>query len=207
MSAHGAALMGEVSGGMVAVSGWFYTVRTWQHKNHPPLSSFTLWSIIGLALLLTYKSSGAKDNIWPAVFGFVNPLIILAVGIGRKNIQLEWPTELEWGCFICVTLSLVLWWHMRQDPSLAQYALYVAIIADYGAGIPMMKFAREEPAEEGPLAWIIFAVGFALAVFAVPSASVANYSLPTSSFILGMIIAWPLCQYRWRERRPAREWL
>ena len=66
--------IGLLSGGLVFASILPYGYRTYQGKIRPVPTSWSLWALIGLALLLTYKSSGAVSNAWPALFGFINPL-------------------------------------------------------------------------------------------------------------------------------------
>jgi len=201
-----AEVMGSISGGMVMASGLFYITRTYQRKAQPNFVSFALWSILGLALLLTYGSSGARWNVLPAVMGFVNPCIIFIIVAARRKTELRKLSSVEWLCLACVIISLVMWGIMRRNPTLAQYALYIAICADWFAAIPTFQFVWAEPHGDRPLAWLLFAFGFGLAIFAVPARTFANYALPGSSFILGVVIAFPLCRYRWENRLSAREW-
>ena len=76
--------IGLLSGSLVIISIIPYAIRVHQGKIRPVLTSWSLWSLIGLALLLTYRSAGAEDNIWPAVFGFTNPTLIT---IERKTMR------------------------------------------------------------------------------------------------------------------------
>jgi len=71
--------IGLISGLLTIASVIPYSIRTYQRKIHPNLTSWALWTAIGLALLLTYKSSGAKANIWPAIFFVANAVIIWVI--------------------------------------------------------------------------------------------------------------------------------
>ncbi|MEK7209134.1 MAG: hypothetical protein AAB677_02655, partial [Patescibacteria group bacterium] len=77
--------IGLTSGLLVVASVIPYSIRTYQGKVQPNLTSWSLWTLIGLALLLTYKSSGAEANVWPAVFGFTNPLLITIIVLRRHG--------------------------------------------------------------------------------------------------------------------------
>ncbi len=104
-----------------------------------------LWSLIGLAVLLTYRSASSADaNIWPAVFGFINPSLISILSIWRHE---KWkkPNLAERLCFLFGIASLVMWLFLRQSRELSQYALCVAIAADLCAALPTIKFVWAEP--------------------------------------------------------------
>ncbi len=81
-------LIGEISGGLVIISIIPYALRVYQKKIKTIPTTWFLWSVIGLALLLTYKSSGANESMWPAVFGFTNPLFYFYL-----NLQKSKPVE------------------------------------------------------------------------------------------------------------------
>ena len=80
-----AKLIGIISGSIVALSVIPYAIRTWQGKVTPVISSWSLWTVIALAILLSFIGSGANENKWTAVFGFTNPLIITVLAIWRKD--------------------------------------------------------------------------------------------------------------------------
>jgi len=71
-----ATTIGLLSGALVFLSIIPYAIRTYDGKIRPVPTSWSLWSFIGLAVLLTYRSAGANANVWPAVFGFINPTLI-----------------------------------------------------------------------------------------------------------------------------------
>lgn len=182
-----------------------YAIRTYEGKIHPVPTTWSLWSLIGLAMLLTYRSSGAEANAWPAVFGFVNPTVITILSVWRRG---EWkkPTVSERFCFSFGVASLAMWILMRQRPNLAQYALYVAIAADICAAIPTIVFVWREPDRDRPLAWVIFAVGYFLAIFAIPQDTLANWILPLYMTLVALVVAFPLVLHRLRRRVPLKHW-
>lgn len=201
-----AEVVGKLAGALVIASCLPYSIRTWQRKNDPKLVSWLLWTFIAFALMLTYNSSGAEDNLWPAVFGFMSPLVITILILVRQSRKLTKPDWLETSCLVLGILSLAIWWHVRQDKELAQYALYLAIIADLCAGIPTIRFVWTEPSGDRPLAWCLFALGYGLAIFAIPDHTIANYVLPLYMLAGASSIAFPLVRYRWKRRDPLSEW-
>ena len=197
--------VGQLSGLIVMLSGIPYMIRIYQRKIQPNLVSFSIWSLVGLALLLTYRDSGAGSNLWPAVFGFINPTLItiLALWRGEKRKPEKW----EIVCGMVGIASLVWWWFVRNEASQVQSALYLAIIADAGAAIPTIGFLWKHPEKDRPLMWSMFGIGYGLAVFAITDHTFANYALPVYMFIGANLIAGILFTHRIRNRIPIREWV
>lgn len=198
-------LIGLVSGILVIVSIIPYALRTYQGKIHPNLTSFALWSLIGLAILLTYKSSGAKANVWPAVFSFTNPILITFLVIRQRGRLTRFGT-LEIICLVIGLISLGLWVIARGNVELSRYALYFAISADACAGIPTAAFVWKHPDRDRPFAWVLFAIGYALAFFSIAERTFANYILPAYMCSGSLCIAAPLILYRWKKKIPLSEW-
>jgi uncharacterized membrane protein (UPF0136 family) len=201
----GAQAMGVFSGGLVFFSIVPYAIRTYQGKIEPVPTSWSLWSLIGLAVLLTYRSSGAEANVWPAFFGFINPTLIVILSVWKRR---RWRrlTISERFCFFVGVGSLAMWAFMRQNPNRAQYALYVALVADICAAIPTIVFVWREPDRDRPLAWVIFAVGYFLAVFAIQQNTLANWIVPLYMTSVALVVAFPLALYRLRRRMPMKQW-
>ena len=182
-----------------------YMIRIYQRKIQINLVSFSVWSLIGLALLLTYRDSGAGSNVWPAVFGFINPTLItiLAVWRGEKRKTEKW----EIVCGIVGIISLMWWGFVRNEASQVQSALYLAILADAGAGAPTVGLLWKNPEKDRPFMWSTFGIGYGLAIFAITDHTFANYALPVYMFIGANFIAGILFVYRIRNRIPLREWI
>ena len=190
---------------MVFLSIIPYAIRTYERKIQPVPTTWSLWSLIGLAVLLTYRSSGAEANAWPAVFGFVNPILITILSVWRQG---EWkkPTLAERFCFLFGLASLAMWIFMRRDANLAPFALYVAIAADICAAIPTIIFVWRQPDRDRPFSWVVFAMGYFLAIFAIPQDTVANWILPLYMTVVSLVVAFPLALYRLRQRMPLKHW-
>ena len=201
-------LIGMLSGLLVFISAIPYCIRVYQGKIETQITTWVLWTLIGLVLLLTYKSSGAGANVWPAVFGFINPLIITILTMRRLG-RSGWvrPDRIEIACIVISVISLGLWFRLSQDKGLVQFALYLAILADLGATTPTIKFVWKNPDRDRPFAWAMCAVAYGLAIFAITEHTFANYVLPIWMFIGGMSIAFPLAIYRWRIRARFTEWI
>lgn len=197
--------IGWISGGIVCFSIIPYAIRTYQGKVNPKLTSWSLWTIIGLALLLTYKSSGAEANLWPAIFSFANPLLIVILICKRGN--WDRPSWLEKICIGFCLVSLFFWYILREQKDLVQYALYLAIVADGCAGIPTFVFLWKNPDKDRPFAWSFYALGYGLSALAVTTHTLANYVLILYMAGLAAIVAFLLARFRWQQKTPWREWV
>lgn len=201
-------LIGYISGFLVFGSVIPYSVRIWQKKITPSPTSWLLWAILGLTLLLTYKSSGAQDNVWPAVFGFTNPTLVFILILVRQKGRLHKITEkTDLCCLVACLVSLAMWVFMRKDPYLVQFALYVAIIADLFAAIPTITSYWNDPREDRPFMWGCYSIGYGLAIFAISEHTIANYALPLYMFVGSMSVTLILAVFRIKKHIPLKEWL
>jgi hypothetical protein len=197
--------IGILAGVLITVSVIPYALRTYQRKITPNLVSWSIWALLGLAILLTYKSSGATSNVWPAVFGFTNPLLIsvLLIWKGKR----EKPDAIETACVIVGVLSIAIWWFVKDSRYLSQYALYVALLADACAAIPTIKFVWTSPDKDRPFAWVVYSIGYGLGMLAIEEHTFANYVLPVYMCLGSASVAVPLVAYRIRHRLPVSEWI
>ena len=215
-----AAIIGKISGALVLLSAIPYAIRTYQGKIKPNIIGWSLWAIIGLSILLNYISIGATDNIWPAFFGFINPLVITIIAIWKKNklskdceapngdeTKKRWEKTMEYLCVIFCFTSLLLWWLWQKDKVYAPYALYLAIAADAAAALPTIIFVWRNPNKDRPFAWFLFAVGYGLILFAIKNINLANYSVPIYMFLGSLIILIPLVKYRMKKNISLKNWI
>ena len=199
-------LVGLISGILVVISVVPYSIRTYQQKVHPNPTTWFLWTIIGLTLLLTYNSSGAGANVWPAIFGFTNPLLIFLLLLHNRE-KWEKMNGVEKICLVFGIAALLVWLFVKDSKNLSQYALYIAIIADGCAAIPTISFVWNHPDKDRPFAWILFGIGYGLVIFAISDYTFANYILPLYMFVGALFIALPLIMYRIKKSIPLKEWI
>ena len=199
-------VIGKISGILVLLSAIPYAWRVYQGKIKPNIIGWALWSFIGLSLLLNYINVGAKDNIWPAIFGFTNPLIITILAIWKKGEKIR-PTKLEYFCLLFCIASIVLWWLWLGDQTYSKYALFLAIIADAFAAIPTVFAVQKNPQEDRPFMWLAYSIGYGLVMLAIREHNIANYSLPIYMLALGILISIPLIRYRLKLKIPLKSWI
>lgn len=198
--------IGLISGILIVVSVIPYSIRTYQRKVRPNITSWSLWTFIGLALLLTYKSSGAKENVWATVFGFTNPLIVTAIALTCQYERSKLSRLDKW-CLVLGVVSLAMWLIMRESKTLVQYALYTAIVADSFACLPTIFGLWKCPEQDRPFAWGFFCLAYSLNFLAIPEYTPANLVLPIYMTTGSLLITIPMCIYRVKKRSPFWDWI
>ena len=199
-------LIGIVAAMIVFLTVIPYAWRLCHGKIEPNLTTWFLWTIISMALLVTYWRSGAKESLWIAVVGCINPLLVTIL------IWVKYPDKirmnrLEQVCFTIGIISLVLCFIFRNQKSLAQYALYVAILADACAAIPTIVCYWKNPSLDRPFAWGLFCLASALNILAVSEYTFANYAYPVYMAVGSSFITLPLIIWRVKKQVPLKEWV
>ena len=198
-------LIGIVAGVIVFFTLLPYVWRVYHGKIQPNLTSWLLWTIIAFALLVTYWGSGARENVWMAVVGLTNPLIITILVMVKYPEKIK-MNKLERVCLVISIASIVLWFVFQGKKSLVQYALYLAIVADACAAIPTIVCYWRDPTLDRPFAWGVFCLASVLNIFAIPEQTFANYAYPVYMALGSGLITMPLIRHRVRNRIPLKEW-
>lgn len=198
-------IIAYISATIIFISGIIYTVQVYRGKIYPNIITWILFSIIGILVVLTAFSSGAKENLIPLVAMSIPPVLTLIVTIFKKFNKDFTKVDI-----ICVGLggiTIIAWYLTKENKELSQIALYLALIADIIAIIPTVKFAQERPDKDRPGAWILFAIGNVLAFFTITEHTLSNY-LPVVWFTFGGMFVWiPLLNYRIKNNIQLRKWI
>lgn len=213
----GTVFYGALAGILVVASAVPYSIRTWQGKIVPHVGSWSLWTFIGLAILLTYRSAGAEDNLWPAIFGFTNPLLVTLIVLRNRRKDGTKPitprgmwnelTALDRVCVAFGFAALGLWLYAGHDPKLHTMSLVTAVLADAGAAVQTVVFLWKKPGEDRPFAWSVYAAGYGTSFLALPNYSFDNIIVPAYMTITALFIALPLVLHRIRTKAPIGEWI
>lgn len=199
-------LIGIVSGVIVFLTLIPYAWRVYHGKIQPNLASWFLWTVIAFALLVTYWGSGAKESVWMAVVGCINPFMVTILILVKYPSKIR-LNRLEQVCLAIGIASLVLWFLFRNQQPLVQYALYVALLADACAAVPTAVCYWRDPTLDRPFAWGVFCLASALNILAISEHTFANYAYPVYMVIGSGFITIPLIMSRVRKQTPLNEWV
>lgn len=174
-------MMGYLSLALVLFAGFLHGRRVWSGiiKIHP--ISWSIWSLTGIALLLSYDTMNTKHEFYVTIGNAIFPIVNLFISMRHKT-KLELSGWDYAAGFFGIT-SIVIWYFVKHSADLSAYANYIAIFADMCAIVPTFIMVRNDPMIEKPLPWIIFSVGFIINVFIIEDKSFANYILPIYMFI------------------------
>jgi hypothetical protein len=191
-----------------------YFWGVWSGNHHPTVTSWILWSLIGLVFLVSYKDAGAEDNVSAGVVAFTNPFIITVVAIYKGN---PWNNlgVLEWIATAICTIALLIWWHghKKMEKRWIYIALAASIIADICAGGLTTKLAWTDPMQEQPISWGIYLIGQILFFFSVnkdelkgKAARISQYAPLMYAAALAIAILIPTVAHRIAAGTPFLQW-
>lgn len=190
--------VGYVSLVLVLCAGVVHVRRVWQGEIVINPISWFIWFAVSFAILLSYGSMNTKHEYYVAVGNVIFPGINFLLSF-RQKVKVELGAW-DYGALGLGTVSIVMWWFIRQDSEKSQYANYLAIIADMCALIPTFKLVKSNPMVEKPLPWILFACGFGFSVFAIENYSFSNYVLPIYMFLGAGLIFFIQIKYRFKHK-------
>lgn len=194
-------IIGLTSLALVLFAGLLHARRVWSGiiKIHP--ISWSIWSLTGIALLLSYDTMNTKYEFYVTIGNAIFPIVNLFISM-RHRTKLELFSWDYAAGFFGIT-SIIIWYFVKHSVELSAYANYIAIFADMCAIVPTFIMVRKNPMIEKPLPWIIFSVGFVINVFIIEDKSFANYILPIYMFIGANSIA--MLQVIYRVKNNIRE--
>jgi len=101
----------------------------------------------------------------------------------------------------------VFWYLTKQNPSLVQYALYLALFADLIGLIPIIAGVIKNPTIDRPAMWMVFSFGYFFSIFAISDSTFVNWMLPIFMVIIPSLVWIPLVSYRIKNKIPIKEWI
>lgn len=196
--------VGQISGMVVLLSIIPYAVRVYQRKIVANLVSWSVWSMVALALLANYDMSGAKDNLWTLIWGTANPFIITIIAIWRGGLRKIGKFDI-W-CLVFGIISMVIWYYFNSREA-ATFGLVMGIVADAFAMVPTIRGAHLRPDDDRPMMWGVFSLGYVISIFSITEHTFSNYILPLYMSIGAGIVFVILAKYRVQHKIPLREWI
>ena len=196
--------IGKIAGIVVFLSIIPYAVRVYQKKIVANLVSWSVWSLVALALLANYDKSGAKDNLWTVIWGTVNPFIVTIVILWRGGIKKVGKFDM-W-CLVFGITSIAIWYYFSAI-EMATFGLVMGISADAFAMVPTIRGAYLHPDDDRPMMWGVFSLGYMISMFSITDHTFSNYVLPLYMVIGAGIVFVILAKYRVKNKTPLREWV
>lgn len=156
-------------------------------RTRPSRASWFIWTVVGLALAMSYRASGATATFWVAVAYFFIPLIVFLLSIRYGD---RGASRLDWFCLAGALFGLLMWWWLRSAP----VALYINIAVDCLGSLPTVRKAFLDPASEDRLAWVIAFLANAINLLAIDRWEPSISLYPVYAFAIVGLIAALLCR-------------
>ena len=196
-------ILGAIAQLILAISILPYTVSIFRETVKPNRISWFIWSIIGFAFWLITPPTADEVTKMLTVIFMVNPTIIFILTLFKgENIK---PDNLEKFSLIIGLSSIIVWYVFKDNSGI--FPITIAIIADFCALIPTLRFVFSSPDEETPLAWIFFFLGSLISVIAIQDHSLQSMLLPVYMTIGSFLVVFPLVTYRIKMKIPIKNWI
>lgn len=196
--------VGQISGIVVLLSIIPYAIRVYQRKIIANLVSWSIWSMVALALVANYDMSGAKDNLWTLIWGTANPFIITIIALWRGGTRKLGVFDI-W-CLVFGIISMIVWYYFNTKEA-ATLGLVMGIVADAFAMVPTIRGVYLAPKDDRPMMWGMFSLGYLVSLFSITEHTFSNYVLPLYMSIGSGIVFVILTRYRLEHKIPLREWV
>ena len=196
-------ILGAIAQFILAISILPYTISIFRETVKPNRISWFIWSVIGFAFWLITPPTADEVTKMMTVIFMVNPTIIFILTI-FKGESLK-PDSLEKFSLIIGLSAIVIWYIFKDNSGILPIS--IAILADFCALIPTLRFVFRTPDEETPLAWIFFFLGSLIAVFAIENYSLESILLPIYMTLGSFFVVFPLIHYRIKMKIPVKNWI
>ena len=138
-----------ISSLLAAIAYWKGFVSIRQHAWKPSLSTWAIWTVLDVLLILQNYLSGARGILWQLATFLAGALIVtvLAVKFGERKWQ---PVDTY--CTVGAALSVLIW-VITGSP---QLALVCSVITHFFGAIPTLATAWHRPGDESLTVWSLF---------------------------------------------------
>ena len=196
-------LLGVIAQFTLAISILPYIISIFRGTVKPNRVSWFIWSIIGFAFWLITPPTADEVTRMLTVIFMVNPTIVFILTLFKgENLK---PDNLERFSLIIGLSSIMAWYLLKENSGILPIS--IAILADFCALIPTLRFVLKSPEEETPLAWILFFLGSLIAVIAIEDINMESLLLPVYFTIASFLVMFPLLQYRIKMKIPIKNWI
>lgn len=168
-----------VAGGLLIAGSFIPYIRDIQKQNtEPHIYTWFIWSITqAIAAFAILKGDGGLFAALSIASGALLSFVVFLMSIkhGTRNIS-----DFDTATLIIALLAIVFWWKLNHP----EWAVIAISAIDLLGFLPTFRKTWYEPDTESLAAWMLFAIGNIVALFAL-----THYSIMTSFYIATMIIA------------------
>jgi len=180
-----------------------YVISIFRQTVKPNRVSWFIWSVVGFAFWLVTPDDADEITKTLTFFFMFNPTVIFVLTLFKgENSSVD---ALEKFSLAIGVLAIVVWYFTKESAGVLPIS--IAILADLCALLPTIRFVYSAPQDERPFAWILYFVGFSVALFGIENYTLVNLILPVYMIGGSFSVVYPLVAYRLRKRVALREWI
>jgi hypothetical protein len=165
-----------------------YIISILKGVTKPSRASWIIWLVVGVLLLSSYRTSGAKFTLWMPISYVIGPIIVVCLSI--KHSTGGW-SKFDIFCLSLAAGSLIVWFISES----AALALAMHLIIDAMGVLPTVKKAYSNPKEENKTTWMMLFVGSILNFLAIDSLNLMKMAYPSymliGNGIIFLLVAFP----------------
>lgn len=163
----------------------------------PSVASWSVWWLVDALLCMSLFSAGAS-NAWPMFAAFTaGSTVVIALTIRKSAVVKFTKAEMA---YVAIALVGVALWRFSADKNPA-FSVGANILAAVMGTIPTISKSYLDPSSEDSFAWLLFFIGGALNVVAIPHLTFVEAAAPVTVATLQLMIL--LAIYFGSKRKPA----
>lgn len=175
------AVVGAIVG---SLGGIVYLYETITGKAKPNRVTWFLWGLFPMIIFVAQRAQGVEGLSWATFAAGFTPVLVFVASFLNRNAY--WKTEPRDYYLMAAAIAGIVLWALTDDPVLA---IVFTLLADVFASLPTLLKAYRHPQTESWIAYAISALGFGVAVLAIPSFTFENYAFITYVFVLNGLLA------------------
>lgn len=170
-----------VLGGVLSLVAYVPYIRSiFAGKTRPSRSSWWIWSIVGLLIVISYYDVGARSTIWIPIVFFICPLIVaifsLKYGANKKL------SNVDKVCLLLAASSIIFFFENSA------ITLFINIGVDFIGFVATFVKTFYDPLSEEQYTWLIFLFGSVFNLLAIDSFSGSVIIYPVYMFVMDIIM-------------------
>jgi hypothetical protein len=175
------AVVGSV---IASTGGIYYAYLTFKGQVQPNTVTWLFWSAFPMIAFVAQLSQGVGLVAWATFVAGAPPILVLIGSLFNKDAY--WQTKRIDYWFAVAGLLSVIAWQATDSPNIA---FTFALLADLIVALPTIIKTYQFPETENWKAYGVSAIGFLLAVLAVPEWTYDNGAFVVYLFLLNLSIA------------------
>lgn len=166
-------LLGLLTVAIGIVSYSFYFRDIFKGKTKPDPFSWLIWGVLATITFLAQTAAGGGAGAWATAFSAIVCFLIAFTVYARHDGHIKEADKIS----LAGALAAIVLWYFTQNPL---WAVILAVTVGVIGFIPTFQKAFYKPNEETAITYLLNALKFAIAIFALQSFNLITFLYPVS---------------------------